>query len=72
MSAPEQETTGDPVVQGYTVYASVTATGWVHVYAESEEDAMNQAIDVDARDFEVDRGSAEVEFNVSPAVEVDG
>lgn len=57
--------------RGYTVNASITVGGSVHVYATSPEAALQEAMDMDGRDFDIDMGTAEVEFNIDPTVEVD-
>jgi hypothetical protein len=58
-------------VTHFAVNATVSYIGWVRVEAESAEEALETARDLHARDFEVDTAGGQVEFNVTPAVEVD-
>ena len=53
----------------YSVNATVSMFGWVEVQADTPEEALELAREYNARDFEVDAGTAEVEFNVQPTVE---
>ena len=53
----------------YTVNATVSCLGWVAVEADNEDEALREARDVDARDFELATDTATVEFNVTPMVE---
>lgn len=54
----------------FLVNATISALGSIQVEAEDEADALAQARDeYEARDFDVDPGTAEAEFNVSPQVE---
>jgi hypothetical protein len=55
----------------YSVYASITCVGWVTVEAESPEEAEALAYDTDGSDFEVDRMTAQVEFDITPMIEVE-
>jgi hypothetical protein len=54
----------------YSVNATVTFAAWVTVEADTPEDARELAEGYAARDFEFDPGTAEVEFNVTPEVEL--
>lgn len=54
----------------YSVNATVSMAAWYDVEADSEDEALDIARSVAARDFECDPGTAEVELNVTPAVEV--
>lgn len=47
----------------------MTVAAWCEVEADSPEKAMEEAQHVDARDFDYDIATAEVEFNVTPATE---
>jgi hypothetical protein len=53
----------------YCVNATKTVAAWLYVDADSPDDALEQARGSDARSFETDDGTAEVEFNVTPEVE---
>jgi hypothetical protein len=54
----------------YTVNATMTVGAWIIIDADSEAEAVAEAHERDARDYEYDVGTAEVEFNVTPEVEV--
>ena len=54
----------------YTVNATLSVAAWLEVDADSPGDAQDIAMDTPASHFEYDMGTAEVEFNVEPAVEV--
>jgi hypothetical protein len=54
----------------YLVNATKTVCAWVVLEADSPEDALAQAAEIRASDFETDEGTAEVDFNVTPEVEV--
>jgi hypothetical protein len=53
----------------YSVTATVSFLGWVEVEADTEEAALDEARTRDASDFDLDPGTGDVEFNVTPAVE---
>ncbi len=55
----------------YSVNATVSYLGWVYVEADSEEDAVDAARELRASEYEYDNMSGEVEFNVTPVVEVE-
>lgn len=55
----------------YTVNATVSMAAWLTVEADTPEEALQEARSVRAGDFDYDTGTAEVEFNVSPEVELD-
>ena len=50
------------------VNATLTVPAWVEVEAENEAEALNEARQQRPQDYNTDMGSAEVEFNVDPAV----
>lgn len=54
----------------YTVNATLSVAAWITMEADSEDEAVSLAHDAMVSDFEYDLGSGEIEFNVSPLVEV--
>lgn len=55
----------------YTVNATISMAAWIAVEADSEEEAMDEARSLSASHFDYDTSTADVEFNVEPAVEVE-
>ena len=53
----------------YTVNATVSMAAWLDVEADTPEEALEEARASSASSFDYDTGTAEVEFNVEPAVE---
>lgn len=53
----------------YSVNATLVASAWIEVEADSPEHAVQVAADYPTSAFEYDLGGADVEFNVSPAAE---
>ena len=53
----------------YTVNATVTMAGYTTVEADDEDEALELARQVRPSDFDTDPFTAEVDFNVDPAVE---
>ena len=54
----------------YTVNATMTVAAWLDVEATSEEAALEAADATPASQWEYDMTTAEIEFNVTPQVEV--
>ncbi len=54
----------------YTVNASITYIGWVTVEAESGDEAYDLATEMPHSAWEIDRNTAEIEFNIMPEVQV--
>ena len=55
-------------MSAFTVNATLTFSGWVYIEANTPEDALAAARELEARDFDYDPGSGMVEFNVTPEV----
>lgn len=55
----------------YTVNGTKTVAAWVSVEADSEEEALAAAREIRATDWEHDDGTAEIDMDVTPAVELD-
>lgn len=53
----------------YCVNATLTMAAWVWVEADSEAEALDEAHSMDADLFAYDHGTAQIDFNVEPAVE---
>jgi len=54
----------------YDVHATVSMIGWVTVMADTPGEALEIARGMSADSFETDSGTAELDFNVEPAVEL--
>lgn len=55
---------------GYYVNATVSFLGALYVTADSPEEALEEAREARAADWDYDTGSGDVEFNVTPEVEL--
>lgn len=55
----------------YTVNATMTLCAWKQVEADSPEEAVTEAQEYSASDWDYDMGTAELELNVDPMVEED-
>ena len=54
----------------YTVNATISMAAWIDVEAEDEIEALVAAKMSPASSYDYDTGTAEIELNVEPAVEV--
>ena len=73
MSAQDNisEAAEPPVEKTYTVNGTVSMAAWITVTAESEDDALEQADQISPSDWYTDPGTAQIERNVTPMVEVE-
>lgn len=55
----------------YTVNATISFSAWIVLEANSEREAIAEAQDRDASSFDYDASTGEVDFNVTPMVELD-
>ena len=53
----------------YLVNATVSVAAWVEVIADDSDEALEIARGMSSDSFDYDFGTAEVDFNVTPAVE---
>ena len=54
----------------YTVNVSLTFIGWVDVEADDKLTALEAANQMSARDFDYDPDTGQVDFNITPQIEV--
>jgi hypothetical protein len=54
----------------YDVTATISMRAWIRVEADSPEEAIAEAEEHSPSDYDYDRGTAEIDFNITPAAEL--